>query len=240
MGGFVVKHKHDQDVLFRSYRVLPKKLLRMFKAGLIPWPEMSDEQIDDRSKANGLVKGLASIQIVWFIIQLIGRWVQGLSVTTLELFTLGIVFCAMFAFVGCWEKPYDVQIPATLQTTSDITEEDHIDRILTTAADEALDDRIYLGIFSAICLVFGAAHIVAWNSHFPSFSEQLLWRICSIGITVLPLLITVVFASSDTLHISDALESWIVDGLNSVYMLFRLYMFVEMFASLRAVPASVY
>ena len=41
----------------------------------------------------------------------------------------------------------------------------------------------FLPSFAAI---FGALHCIAWNFHFPSHIEQLLWRIGSLTITLIP------------------------------------------------------
>jgi hypothetical protein len=167
-------------------------------------------------------------------------------VSTLELFTLGIVFCAILIFVAYWEKSYEIQIPITLHATNDIAMdvamdvamENHVDRIVIFINSNIVHNRIlFFSILSVVCLNFGAAHVVAWNFHFPSFPDQVLWRICSIGITVLPL--SVPAALLDTLRTRDVLEGLVFYGLACIYASLRLYMFVEMFASLRAVPASV-
>lgn len=64
-----------------------------------------------------------------------------------------------------------------------------------------------------------------------------LWRVSSIACTVLPLLVLAVnFDKSGTF------EEWKVfwGVLVGLYSLFRLYMFIEMFAALRAMPADAY
>ena len=38
-----------------------------------------------------------------------------------------------------------------------------------------------------VAVIFGALHCIAWNFHFPSDTEQLLWRIGSLTITLIPL-----------------------------------------------------
>jgi hypothetical protein len=243
MGGFVMQQNHDNNALSRSCQVLSSKLLETFHTELTSWPTLSDEEIEDHSKANWLVKGFASIQIVWFVVQLIARWAQGLSVSTLELFTLGIVFCAILIFVAYWKKPYEIQIPITLHATNDIAMDvamgNHVDRIVIFINSNIVHNRIlFFSILSVVCLNFGAAHVVAWNFHFPLFPDQVLWRICSIGITVLPL--SVPAPLLDTLRTRDVLEGLVFYGLACIYASLRLYMFVEMFASLRAVPSSVY
>ena len=64
-----------------------RKLLQEHK---IDFPSTTEEEIDDRSKGDALSKGIALLQITWFIIQLIARRVQGLTITELELTTAAL------------------------------------------------------------------------------------------------------------------------------------------------------
>jgi hypothetical protein len=172
MGGFVMQQNHDNNALSRSCQVLSSKLLETFHTELTSWPTLSDEEIEDHSKANWLVKGFASIQIVWFVVQLIARWAQGLSVSTLELFTLGIVFCAILIFVAYWEKPYEIQIPITLHATNDIAMdvamENHVDRIVIFINYNIVHNRIlFFSILSVICLNFWRCTCCGLELSFP-------------------------------------------------------------------------
>ena len=45
---------------------------------------------------------------------------------------------------------------------------------------------LLLFVLPPIAVVFGALHCIAWNFHFPSHIEQLLWRIASLVITLIP------------------------------------------------------
>jgi hypothetical protein len=241
MGGFAVQQDSQLEGPPRTLR--PVKLLEMFRNNTLPWPKVSDDDIKDKSKADWIIKSLAIIQILWFATQMIGRWAQGLGTTTLELFTLGIVVAAVVIYVCNWERPFDVQMPIVIYAKDSvrIREEDCVSRVKWLSyvvwmdnEDLGTDWSWYVAI--AICLVFGALHVAAWNFHFPSFTERLLWRISSVGVTVIPVVIVVIF---DWLSESQLKGSftWIAALF---YTLFRLYMFVEMFASLREVPASVY
>ncbi|KAF2864620.1 hypothetical protein BDV95DRAFT_509104, partial [Massariosphaeria phaeospora] len=101
MGGFIV----EQDISARNMkvlqRILPSELWRLLQTGALPWSNVNidDQDIDDRSKADWIVKLLALAQILWFSAQLIGRSVQNLSVTMLELFTVAIVYCASITYL---------------------------------------------------------------------------------------------------------------------------------------------
>jgi hypothetical protein len=235
MGGFVIQSDVDDT---QHQRVSPKKLFGMFKTGALPWPECTDDEIEDRSKADWLVKTIGLIQIFWFITQIIGRWAQGLAVTTLEIFTLGIVICTAIIFLACWKKPFDVQVPIVIHTKTSISIRDRIDRVSRLDIESNVTPvptwTFPAGI--ATFLVFNDIHIAAWNFHFSSLAEQVLWKVSSIGCTVLVLLLL----ASGTQRIPKLLEPTVFFTGLMLYTLFRVYMFVEMFASLRAVPASVY
>jgi hypothetical protein len=235
MGGFVIQSDVDDT---KHRRVSPEKLFSMFKTGALPWPECTDDEIEDRSKADWLVKTIGLIQIFWFITQTIGRWAQGLAVTTLEIFTLGIVICAAIEFLASWKKPFDVQVPIVVHTKTSISISDCIDRVRFEAKSDILSPtshRLFFAFFATI-LVFNGIHIAAWNFHFPSLAEQVLWKVSSIGCTASALLFLLVTKST----IPERFERTVVRTVIMLYTLFRVYQFVEMFASLRAVPASVY
>jgi hypothetical protein len=236
MGGFVVENGSAADA--KARRVRPEKLLKFFKAKTMPWPTLSDAEISDRSKADWIVKSLAVLQILWFTTQLIGRWAQGLAVMTLELFTLSIVFCASVTYMANWEKPFDVQVPVVLQTKTSIRGKDFTSRVGQGANGFGPDATWVTSGMVALCLGFGAIHVGGWNFHFPSITEQLLWRVSSVACVVLPLAFFLEFSYDEIF--SKTADEILRDATAVLYILFRIYMFVEIFVSLRAVPASVY
>jgi hypothetical protein len=219
-------------------RIQPEKLLQLFQTKAMLWPTLSDAEINDRSKADWILKTVALLQILWFTTQLIGRWAQGLAVTTLELFTFGIVICAIVTYIASWEKPFDVQVPVILKTEEIIREQDLIDRVRLTENFSAEAFSWVKVVAVAVCLVFGGIHVAGWNFHFPSMAEQLLWRISSIACVVLPF--TFYLATIFDESLGEITERTVSYGIISLYFLSRVYMFVEMFVSLRAAPASVY
>jgi hypothetical protein len=89
-------------------------------------------------------------------------------------------------------------------------------------------------------LIFGAIHIGGWNFHFASFAEQLIWRVASVSCTAIPpLVFLAVFYMGQLKRKRLLVIALVVGGGTVSYIVCRLCMFVEMFTSLRAVPASV-
>ncbi|KAF2817736.1 uncharacterized protein BDZ99DRAFT_373400, partial [Mytilinidion resinicola] len=78
--------------------------------GLIEVPELSKKDIEDRSKADSFAKTLTLLQLAWFLVATVGRASQHLQISTLEIFTLGNIECAIIAFFGWWNKPKDVMV----------------------------------------------------------------------------------------------------------------------------------
>jgi len=61
-----------------------RQLAWLHREKIITLPEVSREELDDRSQGNNLAKRLACAQSAWFLIQAVARAVQHLPLTTLE------------------------------------------------------------------------------------------------------------------------------------------------------------
>ncbi|KAH7389384.1 hypothetical protein DE146DRAFT_161539 [Phaeosphaeria sp. MPI-PUGE-AT-0046c] len=235
MGGFVIQSTPPKTDRFRLH---PDKLLSMFKSGALPWPIVPEEDITSRSRADWFTKGIAMVQILYFFTSLVGRWAQGLATTTFELFTLGIVVSAIVTMVALWKKPYDVQVPIILFSETSLPQEDCISRVMLGSVDDDFGEVWWVNAGAFITfLAFGALHIAAWNFYFPSVTERLLWRISSILCMVLLSCIPPFVRINEFFKNRFDGVMFIMFG---VYILVRTYMFADMFASLRAVPGSVY
>ena len=103
MGGFRLIDKSGKEYILRS-----KHINFLVKHRYIDFPNISTKDIDDRSKSDSLAKAFTCLQIGWLALQVIGRAVQHLDVTTLEITTLSFVVCSMGTY-ACWiRKPYSV------------------------------------------------------------------------------------------------------------------------------------
>lgn len=106
-GGFAVKS--SSFFPFDSVTFTAKGVLQLARAGMLP--HMSRRDIEDKSKADWLAKGLACFQGVTFFGIMIGRWAQRLPVTLLEVHVLIHVICAFAMYLIWFEKGYDIQRP---------------------------------------------------------------------------------------------------------------------------------
>ncbi|KZM21840.1 uncharacterized protein EKO05_0003131 [Ascochyta rabiei] len=229
MGGFAVKANG------RVIHLSPKKLMKLFHADVLPWPDTTEAEILDRSKADWVLKSLALVQAIWFALQVAGRAAQQLSTTTLELFTLGIISCSFVTYAAWWAKPFDVRKPTVLESKKPLLEtREPVSRLGFRYDLEMLNSELpfILGVGGALTL--GALHLVGWQFHFPTETERWLWRGSSIACVAIPLM---VYAFDRIFGERADWPGYILAGL---YILCRLYMMVEMFAGLRAVPADVY
>ncbi len=78
-------------------------------------PNIPEDDIVDKSKADGLAKSLVCLQAGCMVLQVIGRFLVDLPVTLLEVNIIGHVFCALVIYILWWHKPRLVHEPTTLR-----------------------------------------------------------------------------------------------------------------------------
>ena len=135
MGGFVLSEgpgAHDTSVL------TPKDFRKLLADKEIGFPLISEKEIQDRSKGDGLSKALAIVQTTWFIAQCISRKVQGLTITEIELVTVAFAFLNGIMYFLWWSKPVGVTTSVRIyRLTSPIPQPPTIS--LSTASARDLD-----------------------------------------------------------------------------------------------------
>ena len=77
-------------------------------------PDISEQELSDKSKSNGLAKFLVCTQAIWFCVQFIWRLADLLPVTLLELNTFAHCLCALTVYALWWNKPFDVEEPTLI------------------------------------------------------------------------------------------------------------------------------
>ncbi|KDR77193.1 hypothetical protein GALMADRAFT_120316 [Galerina marginata CBS 339.88] len=104
MGGFTLfEAGKPKEVL------LPGQMERLLLAGKIDLPQITEEDIQDRSKGDGLAKALVVGQTSWFVAQCIARQAQGLILTELELVTGAFAALNGVMYFLWWNKPLGVR-----------------------------------------------------------------------------------------------------------------------------------
>ena len=89
----------------------PKRFPELLEAEKIEFPNVTVEEIEDRSKADGFSKTIALGQTLWFVAQCLARRAQHLDLTPVELLTLSLAVLNGVMYFLWWNKPMDVRCP---------------------------------------------------------------------------------------------------------------------------------
>jgi hypothetical protein len=125
MGGFAF----DTSKLEKNFLPRNKTRITVARRGLhylashepMLIPDVSEGQIQDKSKGSALAKFIVCLQALWFCIQCIARLASRMSITLLELNTFAHALCTLLIYSLWWDKPLDVEEP-TLVDSPDIQE----------------------------------------------------------------------------------------------------------------------
>jgi hypothetical protein len=119
MGGFAIDPSAEPNIFpsnIGKRRILTLEgieLIFHFDPMLIP--DLSEFEIQDKSKASGLAKTLVCLQALWFCIQCIVRAVNHMTISTLELNTFAHAVCTLLIYFLWWDKPLDIEEPTLIR-----------------------------------------------------------------------------------------------------------------------------
>lgn len=138
MGGFMLQAKDfsndpkgERNIAWKSFPINSDQLLYLIKHGYIEPPKITKKGITEKDKIDGAIRFLTLLQIGWFLLNVSGRAVSGLTITCLELTTGAFIYCAV-GITLCWiHKPADIVLPEVIATDT------YIQEILCDAADRA-------------------------------------------------------------------------------------------------------
>jgi hypothetical protein len=242
-------------------------------------PHMTEDEINDRSKSDAFVKVLAAGQVLWLIIQLVFRAAQGLTVTQLEIVALAFALCSLAAYMALLSKPKDVRarvyVPAArppliedmkelgylgpttfwyLRATTWVPnnsahylEVDNIRWLRFLSRHSPL--QVGMMVTFLLSVPFGAVHLIAWNSEFPTQAERLGWHISCLLTIIVPFFImaTMMYGAEverKLLRLSLARVKMVVAYqiglLMAIHATGRLFVFFEAFRSLISLPTSAF
>ncbi|KZV87470.1 hypothetical protein EXIGLDRAFT_620578, partial [Exidia glandulosa HHB12029] len=117
MGGFVIETSPGEPFLpFPTTRVVlrPGGLHYLMQHAPYLIPDLSADDIADRSKAGAFTKAILCFQILAFCVGTAARLSQRLPLSLLEVTTLAHCLCALIAYGLWWRKPHDIGEPTVI------------------------------------------------------------------------------------------------------------------------------
>ena len=78
-------------------------------------PDISEEEVKDKSKESSLTKLVAFVQAAWFCLSCIARISQRLPISLLELNTFAHALCTLIVYVLWWKKPLNIEQPLPIR-----------------------------------------------------------------------------------------------------------------------------
>ncbi|KAJ5219726.1 hypothetical protein N7468_008930 [Penicillium chermesinum] len=128
MGGFLVEPPDVDE--YPSFPIDAEQLFHLIKEDIVEYPAITEDEIEDKSKSDGLSRSVSSqngmdstnihrlitvAQALWFVVNCIFRWAQGIFVTTLELTTLAFILISLVTSLCWYHKPMDVGSAVTIK-----------------------------------------------------------------------------------------------------------------------------
>lgn len=249
----------EQREDYALYHLHPKTVFRAIKIGLIsPYPPISQEKINDKTKADAFGKIIALAQIFWYCIGVVVRGARGLAVSQLEIAVTAFAVCSAVIYAANFPKPKGIAIPTTLKDVGPeafeklvelqirVISEDHdriLDGLLNLTNGVRIPNHSYYGSSRYLIsggVLFGAVHLAAWNFDFFTRVDRDLWRAAAIvSMTSLPFgaLANVYQSEKRLLGLVVDFFGWFVVG---TYTIARLILIVEMFRCLFYLPPDAY
>ncbi|EIW81937.1 hypothetical protein CONPUDRAFT_18021, partial [Coniophora puteana RWD-64-598 SS2] len=106
MGGFMLYRGSERCGIVTAQHIHAELKRSPPRIGPI---DITKEEINDMSKLNVLSKGVAIIQILWFVTQLIARNALSFSITPLEIGTMAFGLLSVLTYVLWMCKPYQAK-----------------------------------------------------------------------------------------------------------------------------------
>ena len=83
-------------------------IIKLAFSKILVYPEITDQDVQDRNKADDFSKAFAVLQSTWFVFSSIARATRGLPICPLELSCMAYVVCTCVTYGFWWSKPKDI------------------------------------------------------------------------------------------------------------------------------------
>ena len=228
--------------------------------------ELTTDQIKDLAKSDTLTKLIACGQALWLVTQVVSRLFQHQAVTLLEVSTCAYVSCALLSYAAWWKKPQACVSPIMITCSDDSIAEIVSGRFDSYYYEtETWEEFFWAGrhwlslsgqvsnkyfefftVYGSLALcptLFGAIHVASWHITLPSDVELLMWRVSSVYCLTVGVIFVVIVDLVEIDFVPLSVYRFFkgfVFFAAVFYIIVRLYMIVEVFLSLRALPPSAF
>ena len=162
---------------------VPERLRTLIENCDIDGPPISEDEFKSRGKSDWVIKLIAVVQIIWFVVQTLVRAIHHFPTTPLEIMTVAFVFCSVFIYGFSLNRPQDVEYPvylevsdaallrsgtaSTADTEAPTTDDTKSDRRSTTSAPEEEG-----GEASSTRVLSSGARSAASSSYVPGWAAK--------------------------------------------------------------------
>src|SRR5438034_6201907 len=106
MGGFVLQTRD-----WKPFPIDAKQLHYLVTKGYVSYPRLEKRKIADKNKVDGILRFITLLQTLWFTINISGRALQHLAITSFELTTVAFIVCSLGTTFFWVHKPADIATP---------------------------------------------------------------------------------------------------------------------------------
>ena len=93
----------------------PDRLRTLIENRDIDGPPISENELKSRGQGDWVIKLIAIVQIIWFVVQTLVRAIQHFQTTALEIMTVAFVFCSVFIYGFSLNQPQDIEYPVFIE-----------------------------------------------------------------------------------------------------------------------------
>ena len=95
----------------------PDRLRKLIENRDIDGPPISESELKSRGQGDWVIKLIAIVQIIWFVVQTLVRAIQHFQTTALEIMTVAFVFCSVFIYGFSLNQPQDIEYPVFIEVS---------------------------------------------------------------------------------------------------------------------------